>query len=584
MLDPNVAIGVIFLCLGVVLLIVLNRTCFNRNRRERAKAALRGVPAPQRTPSFTDRIRNVNDPHLISPGQQLPGFRWRWAKKFEEKQDSIKEMLERKLKLLHVMATVKYQDKETNEVVDSWKEIATYMEGNPICTSVVPSEPPLIQRRLFLFDTLRYLHLNKTLIPGKRMQEWFGEFESVFLLGILKVDTWKVYLDNCRRLCLATPWLKVWNYRPREHLDFVFTPLKTPPPGNLGIMSRFIISFADITLVETTTPENDFNWIPWWWPFARPSRTPDWVDLAIDHKKDCKKAPPYVPSEQLLRESSNVSITRALMQKRVIVMDVCKPDDGHDMSFDITSSDLGVHLALLPLLHTPKHAAIPMELVVILFQKSMQSWKQFKEAFLEHVTSLKSHIYDNRAQKAMIETIMSSLKLTHSVGTISEHNIITLQKFLSEDTKTIDGNISAFWNWESQPTTLKEAFPEHAEELEKVMDFYTAMHGEVKEWDKELRSMMQMVFSLVSIDEAYRSREQAQSLKRLSWITFIFLPLMFVASLFGMNIDVLQNDPSWTWSLVVCAPAVAVVWVVWFAYRVKDRRREISEEHPFKSA
>ncbi|KAF3911135.1 hypothetical protein AA313_de0207545 [Arthrobotrys entomopaga] len=588
MLDRNVAIGLIFLCVGVAILIILNRAFFSRSRKERAaleraNVALRGPPQPQRTTSFTDRIRNVNDPDLISPGQQLPGFGWRWAKKFKEKQDKIKEMLERKLKLLHVMATVKYQDKETNEIVDSWKDIAAYTESNPICTSVLPSDPPLIQRRLFLFDTLRYHHLNKSLIPGKRMQEWLGEFESVFLLGVLKVEAWKVYLDNCRRLCLATPWLKVWNYRPREHLEFLFMPLKTPPPGKLGMMSRYVISFADITLVETTKIRNESSWLPWW-PFRDTSRTPDWVDLAIDHKKYCATAPPNVPSEQLLLESSHIAFTRALMHKRVIVMDVCKPGDGHDMSVDIISSDLGVHLTLLPLLHTPKHAPIPMELVVILFQKSVQSWKQFKEAFLEHVTSLKSHIYDNRAQKAMIETIMSSLKLTHSAGTISEHNIITLQKFLSENTKTIDGNIAGFWSWESPPPTLRETLPEHAEDLEKAMEFFIALSGEVKEWDKELRNMMQMVFSLVSIDEAYRSREQGQSLKRLSWITFIFLPLMFVASLFGMNIDILENDPPWKWTLVVCAPTVGVVWVVWLAYRIRDRRREISEEHPFKSA
>ncbi|KAL2193567.1 hypothetical protein P885DRAFT_81219 [Corynascus similis CBS 632.67] len=34
-------------------------------------------------------------------------------------------------------------------------------------------------------------------------------------------------------------------------------------------------------------------------------------------------------------------------------------------------------------------------------------------------------------------------------------------------------------------------------------------------------------------------------MKRLSWITFVFLPLMFIASLFGMNVDVLGSNPAW---------------------------------------
>lgn len=37
------------------------------------------------------------------------------------------------------------------------------------------------------------------------------------------------------------------------------------------------------------------------------------------------------------------------------------------------------------------------------------------------------------------------------------------------------------------------------------------------------------------------------SLWRLSWVTFIFLPLTFVATLFGMNVDLLSENPSLKW-------------------------------------
>ncbi|KAK6362687.1 hypothetical protein TWF730_000143 [Orbilia blumenaviensis] len=574
-MDLNIIIGLMFLCCGVAILFVVTRAYLSHQASKHDVALA----------IFHNRRRDRNTPEskIVSPRPHA-GFRWRWESKFRKKQDEVKQMLDRKLKLLHVMATVKYQDKETNEILDSWKDISTYTGDNPICTSKLPSQPAIIQRRLFMFDTVRYLRLAKSRIPGKRMLEWYTEFESVFLLGVLRVDSWKVYLDNCRRLALATPWFKVWNYRPREHLDFLFMPLVTPDNGKLGMMGRFVISFADVTLVETPqTPEPS----PWmkWWPFSRPwSRSLDWMDFAIDHKKYCESAPPSSPSEQLLLDSSHIAVTRVLSHKKLIVMDVCKPSDGSDMSFDITSSDLNVHLSFLPLLHAPKNAPIPMELVVILFKKSMQSWSQLKDAFVEHISALKSYIYDNRAQKAMINTIMSSLKLTHSLGTVSEYNTIILQKFLSQNTKNIDGNISAFWSWDSHPPTLREAHPEIADDLEKIMAFFEAAHSESKDWDKELRDMMQMVFSLVSIDEAYRSREQAQSLKRLSWITFIFLPLLFAASLFGMNVDILEDNPSWTWYLVVCVPSLCVVWVVWLAYRISDRKREISEEIPFKTA
>ncbi|KAF3176651.1 hypothetical protein TWF106_005110 [Orbilia oligospora] len=574
-MDLNVIIALMFLCAGLAILFVTARAYFSHQASKHDVALS----------TFHSRRRDRNSPEskIVSPRPHA-GFGWRWEKKFLKKQDQVKQMLERKLKLLHIMATVKYQDKETNEILDSWKDISTYTADNPICTSKLPSQPPIIQRRLFMFDTIRYLRQAKSRVVGKGMQEWYTEFESVFLLGVLRVDSWKVFLDNCKRLTLATPWFKVWNYRAREHLDFLFMPLITPDKGKLGMMGRFVISFADITLLETPQTPDPSRWAKWW-PFSSPwRRSLDWVDLAIDHKKYCESAPPSVPSEELLLENSSIAVTRVLSHKKLIVMDVCKPSDGSDMAFDITSSDLNVHLSLLPLLHAPKNAPIPMELVLILFKKSVQSWSQVRDAFLEHVVSLKSYIYDNRAQKAMINTIMSSLKLTHSLGTVSEHNIIILQKFLSTSTKTIDGNISAFWSWDTHPPTLREAYPDIADDLTKVMEFFETANAEAKDWDKELRDMMQMVFSLVSIDEAYRSREQAQSLKRLSWITFIFLPLLFAASLFGMNVDILENNPSWTWYLVVCVPSLLIVWVVWLAYRFSDRRREISEEIPFKSA
>jgi Mg2+ and Co2+ transporter CorA len=38
-----------------------------------------------------------------------------------------------------------------------------------------------------------------------------------------------------------------------------------------------------------------------------------------------------------------------------------------------------------------------------------------------------------------------------------------------------------------------------------------------------------------------------ESLWRLSWITFIFLPLTFLSGFFGMNVDWFSNDPSASW-------------------------------------
>ncbi|KAL2148135.1 hypothetical protein VTH82DRAFT_1797 [Thermothelomyces myriococcoides] len=85
-----------------------------------------------------------------------------------------------------------------------------------------------------------------------------------------------------------------------------------------------------------------------------------------------------------------------------------------------------------------------------------------------------------------------------------------------------------------------ERFGKYIEELEEE---YT---NGLKTLVNTSRDLIQLEFNLSSIAEAQKSRTTNLSIKRLSWITFIFLPLMFIATLFGMNVDILECDPPCT--------------------------------------
>ncbi|KAI5804826.1 hypothetical protein DFH27DRAFT_645136 [Peziza echinospora] len=85
----------------------------------------------------------------------------------------------------------------------------------------------------------------------------------------------------------------------------------------------------------------------------------------------------------------------------------------------------------------------------------------------------------------------------------------------------------------------------------------------------ETRELIQRSNIIISIDEAYRSREQNESMKRLSWITFIFLPLLFVSAgvnstigLYGMNIDLLRDNPPWTTYFYIATPVFILLLLV----------------------
>lgn len=62
---------------------------------------------------------------------------------------------------------------------------------------------------------------------------------------------------------------------------------------------------------------------------------------------------------------------------------------------------------------------------------------------------------------------------------------------------------------------------------------------------------------------------------RLSWITFIFLPLTFIGGFFGMNVDVFQpagaGYPSIKWYFAASVPLMCLVVILYFVFKRADR-------------
>ncbi|EWY83037.1 hypothetical protein FOYG_15113 [Fusarium oxysporum NRRL 32931] len=85
--------------------------------------------------------------------------------------------------------------------------------------------------------------------------------------------------------------------------------------------------------------------------------------------------------------------------------------------------------------------------------------------------------------------------------------------------------------------------------------------------DETIRNLLQFEFAWASINEAHKSTSLAISMKRLSWITFIFLPAMFAASLFGMNVDILENNPDWRWYLLFMGSLLVLTTIGWLFFK-----------------
>ncbi|RAR13372.1 ankyrin repeat-containing protein [Stemphylium lycopersici] len=75
--------------------------------------------------------------------------------------------------------------------------------------------------------------------------------------------------------------------------------------------------------------------------------------------------------------------------------------------------------------------------------------------------------------------------------------------------------------------------------------------------DQAVRDMLQLEFAWVSINETHHSTSIATSMKRLSWVT----------SLFGMNVNLLKNNPDWRWALLVAGVCLVSTMCAWLLFK-----------------
>ena len=95
---------------------------------------------------------------------------------------------------------------------------------------------------------------------------------------------------------------------------------------------------------------------------------------------------------------------------------------------------------------------------------------------------------------------------------------------------------------------------------------------------QETDGLIQRVTNLISIDEGYRSRDQNESIRRLTWITFIFLPLIFGSALFSMQLDLFSVAAPWQYYIYTSLVVSTVVFLGWYLLRTRRQVRALSRD------
>jgi hypothetical protein len=142
-----------------------------------------------------------------------------------------------------------------------------------------------------------------------------------------------------------------------------------------------------------------------------------------------------------------------------------------------------------------------------------------------------------------------------------QYNISLIKNFqgaISDNRNTADDKGSAGWPWPEKSHSSEEWL--RMEKIRKdLLRDYDELSVRCQSLLRRCEAASGLLINRISIEEARRSVDQAELVSRFTRLAFVFIPLSFVASVFGMNVSEIQgNFPSiWTFFLVATIISMA---------------------------
>ncbi|MCJ1468852.1 Ankyrin-2 [Pseudocyphellaria aurata] len=219
---------------------------------------------------------------------------------------------------------------------------------------------------------------------------------------------------------------------------------------------------------------------------------------------------------------------------------------------------------------TLEYAAVPKtpaDLFVPLVQQLEEEWNDVHETADGHLSDMRTRVLQsNGTDSKLIKSLLRDARLWGILSKLLEDQIKVL--------RSVQGS------YENNSWVLykegKELYKEGKNNLEhrqirefekETNDLSTKVQTQLGDLTATSQTLIQLEFNLTSIAEAQKSTSMNRSMKRLSWITFIFLPLTFIGTLFGMNVNILQSNPSWWIYLPFAVGITILTLIVWIAFK-----------------
>lgn len=187
-----------------------------------------------------------------------------------------------------------------------------------------------------------------------------------------------------------------------------------------------------------------------------------------------------------------------------------------------------------------------------------ETWENFLEICNNHVSILEDKIYDGPADETRAPELWTNSSMWLKIERlVSIHSAVV--KEMQNHIRELTGDLAGEETW-----------------LESSMDDMERLSNLVQEdLVKPTASLADLMYKSVEIRDSRHSLQLNTSLWRLSWITFIFLPLTFIVGFFGMNVDTFSDNPSIKWYFIVAAPMMVIVFLFWLVIKnFLARRRQ----------
>ena len=178
-----------------------------------------------------------------------------------------------------------------------------------------------------------------------------------------------------------------------------------------------------------------------------------------------------------------------------------------------------------------------------------QSWKHYFDHCGQHVTILEDKIYEQPADESRAPELWLNSSLWLKIERLMLIHINCIKECQANFREmTDDEEVSDRWMEDS---------PEVYERLSDIVQ---------EDLVKPTANLADLMYKSVGIRDTRHSLQLSMSMWRLSWITFIFLPLTFIVGFFGMNVDTFNGDgfPSLKWYFISASPLMLLVLISWY--------------------